>query len=139
MGRAERVVDVDVAESGQTRSEVDDGSGVGLGLCPVLLLDGTLFLDVETEIFEKDDGTSLGRPDGYLDLWANAVVKKDDWSAEVPLEFGRSRLERVLLDWLAIGTAEMGHEHDDGGIYRGVSDGGCEVSRSNLAREHVLW
>ena len=112
---AKGVVHIHIAELREALTEGGDRGGVGLGLRAVLVLDGSLLLDVEAEVLEEDDGASGGVGDSRLDLRTDTVRGEDDGFRELLLELGRNGLERVLLDHLAIGAAEVGHEDNLGG------------------------
>ncbi|KAJ6445317.1 hypothetical protein O9K51_00076 [Purpureocillium lavendulum] len=105
--------DVDVTEGGQALAELVDLGLVGLGLVAVLVLGAALLLDVEAQVLEENDGAAVGLVDNGLDLGADAVGRERDClAAEQLLELGDDGLERVLGVGLAVGAAEVRHEHD---------------------------
>ena len=115
---AKGVVDIHIAELREALTEGGDRGGVGLGLRAVLVLDGSLLLDVEAEVLEQDDGALGGVFDGLLDLRADAVREEDDvLAAELLAEFCGDGLERVFFVYLAVGAAEVGHEDDGCGTW----------------------
>lgn len=109
---AEGVVDVDVTEFGERSTESRDGLGIGLDLLAVGLLSGALLLDVVTEVLEQNDRASSRVGAGLLDLGADAVVEESDVGVEQLLELLGNGLQRVLLNTLAVGTAEVRHQDD---------------------------
>lgn len=119
------VVDVDVGERRKRLSELLDLLGVSLDLLAVGILGGSLLLGVESEVLEENDLTVLGVGNLLLDLGADTVVEEDDGLAEQLGELGLDRLQGVLLNSLAVGSAEMRGEDDSlGALVNSVLDGG---------------
>lgn len=122
MSRAERVVHVYVAEVGEPLTELSDLGGVGLGLVALFVLYGALLFDVETEVFEEDDGAVFGRSNGLLDVGADAVVEEDDRLADEFREFVGDGFKRVFGVDFAVRTSEMGHQDDLGSAWSTMSE-----------------
>lgn len=119
------VVDIDVGERRKRLSELLDLLGVSLDLLAVGILGGSLLLGVESEVLEENDLTVLGVGNLLLDLGADTVVEEDDGLAEQLGELGLDRLQGVLLNSLAVGSAEMRGEDDSlGALVNSVLDGG---------------
>ena len=59
MGGPEGIVDIDLAESGETGAEIGNGEGIGGFFGAVWAFDLAFVLDVEAEIFEEDDASRL--------------------------------------------------------------------------------
>lgn len=132
------LTDVDVTKSGQALAESLNLSLVGLGLVALLVLGGTLLLNVESEVLEENDGAILSLADDLLDLGTDTVGGEGNLLAQELLELGNDGLERVLLVGRAVGAAEMGHEDDGlGAIVEGVLDGG-EGTDNSLVVGDVL-
>lgn len=110
----ERVVHVDVAEVGESLTELGNLGRVGLGLVALLVLDGTLLFDVETEIFEENDRTVFGGGNGLLDVGTDAIVEEDDGLADEFRELVGNGFEGVFGVDFSVRTSEMGHQDDLG-------------------------
>lgn len=125
VGGSKGVVDVDVGERSQRLSELLDLGGVSLDLLAVAILVGSLLLGVESQVLQENHLSVLGLGDLLLNLGADTVVKEGDGLAEELGELGLDGLERVLLDSLAVGSAEMrGKDHGLGTLVNGILDGG---------------
>ena len=124
MRGAEGVVDVDVAELAQRGAEGGDLVRVGPEAGAVLLLHLALLLDVEAEILEEEDLAGLERGGGGLGRGADAVVGEGDGATQEALELGGDGTERELVDALAVGTAQVGHQDDAGAGLEDVADAG---------------
>lgn len=111
---SERVVDVDVAELGQARAELLDLLRVGLGLLSLGVLAAALLLGVEAEVLEKDDLSTGSLGDVRLRLGSHAVLEEGDGGGEEGGELSRDGSERVLVDDVPVGAAQVRHE-DHGG------------------------
>lgn len=114
VGGTEGVVHVHVTKVGEPLAELGDLSGVGLSLVALLVLDGALLFDVETEVLKENDRAVVSGGDGFFDLGAHAVVEEDDGLADEFREFVGDGLEGVFGVDLAIGAAEVGHQDDLG-------------------------
>lgn len=80
---------------------------------------------MEAQVFKQNNLAVVGLVDDLLDLGADAVRREGDALAEELLELRDDGLQRVLGVDLAIGAAEVGHEHNGlGAIVDGVLDGG---------------
>jgi hypothetical protein len=93
VGSSERVVDIYIAESGERLAEHLDGSGIGLDLVSLLVLDGALLFDVEPQVLEEDDGPGGSRRDSRFDFGADAVIEEDDVARELRFELLGDGLE----------------------------------------------
>lgn len=121
----ESVIDVDVAEGGQTLAEFLDLGLVGLDLVALLVLGGTFFFDVEAKVLEKDDGAFWCLVDGLFDVRPNAIGEELDLAAKLLGDLLGYGLERIFFHDLSIRTSEVGHEnHDLGLLVDGILDGG---------------
>ena len=129
---AKRVVDVHIAESGERLVEGLNGSGVGLDLVALLVLDGPLLLDVEPHVLEENDGPGGRGRDFGFDFRADAIVEEDDVARELGFELDCDGLERVFCYDFAVWPAEVGHEDDGGGLCRSRL-----VSASRTRPEHT--
>lgn len=118
VGSAERVVHVDITETGEAGAEFRNLGRVSLGLRAVLVLDRTLFLDVEAKVLEEDEGARGGVGNGLLDFGTDRVVQEDDRLANLLLELGSDWLEGVFFDHLSVRTAEVGHQGDSGSTWK---------------------
>ncbi|PPQ78191.1 hypothetical protein CVT25_015524 [Psilocybe cyanescens] len=74
MGGTKGVIDVDIAELGELLAEFGDAGLVGLNLAAVLVLNGALLLNVETQVLKENDGTFWSRDDSFLHLRSDRVV-----------------------------------------------------------------
>jgi hypothetical protein len=80
---------------------------------------------VEAQVLEQHNLAVGGLVDDALNLGADAVGSEGHALAQLLLELGHDGLQRVLGVDLAVGAAEMGHEHHGlGTIVDGVLDGG---------------
>ena len=117
--------DVDVTEGSQALAELLDIGLVGLDLLALGILGAALLLSVETQVLKEDNLATGGLVDGLLGLSADTVISEDDALAEKLLEHGNNGLQAVLGVDLAVGTAEVGHEHNGlGAVVDGILDGG---------------
>lgn len=117
MGSTEGIVDVDITELGEALTESGDCGGVSLGLGTVLVLDGTLLLDVETQVLEENDGSRGSGVYCFFDIGADTVVEEYDRLSDETLEFGGDGFQREFGDDLSIGASEMGHQDNRGCAY----------------------
>lgn len=125
VGGSKGVVDVDVGQRRQRLSELLDLGGVCLDLLAVGVLGGSLLLGVEPQVLQQDHLAVLCLGDLLLDLGADTVIEESDGLAEQLGELGLDGLERVLLDLLAVGSAEMGgQDHGLGSLIKSILDGG---------------
>lgn len=122
---AESIVDEDVTESGQALAELINLGLVSLGLVAISILGAALFLNVETQVLEEDDGTVVSLVDDGLDLGADAVGGESNALAKQLLELRNDGLERVLGVHGTIGTSKVRHEDDRlGAVVESMLDGG---------------
>lgn len=120
-----KLTDEDVAEFCQPLAELLHLGLVGLDLVPVGIGALALLLNVEAQILEEDNLAVVGLVDDLLHLRADAVRRKSHALAQLLLELGDDGLQRVLGVDLAIGAAQVGHEHDGlGAMVNGVLDRG---------------
>ena len=97
VGRAEGVIDVEVAERSELLGEV----GV-IGL----------FTWVKTHVFEKEDFPVLHCGDGGLGFLTDAVFDEVNGSIDQLAETDRDGFERVFRIRRGLGAPEVGHEDD---------------------------
>lgn len=117
--------DEDITEGSEALAELLNLGLVSLGLVALLVLGGTLLLNVEAQVLEEDDLAVGGLVDEVLDVLTDAVVGELDVLAEQLLELGDDGLQAVLGVLLSIGTAQVGHQDDGlGAIVDSVLDGG---------------
>ena len=124
MGGPEGIVDIDLAESGETGAEIGNGEGIGGFFGAVWSFGLAFFLDVEAEIFEEDDASWLEGGAGGFGFWADAFGEELDWATEEFGEFFADWAEGEFLDVLAIGAAEMTGEDDRAAFFEDQLDGG---------------
>lgn len=118
------VVDVDISELGEGSTELLDGLGVGLGLLALGILRGSLLLGVEAEVLQEDNLAVLGLGDVLLGLLSDAVLEEGDGLGDERLELLGDGSERVLVDDVTVGAAEVRHEdHGRSSIVESVLDG----------------
>ena len=99
-----------------------DGGGIGFFGGAVFKLHFAFFLDVEAEILEQHN-----RPGGEFsasgfDGGTDAVIEKRHGPAEEFLQLRGDGLERELGDLLAIGPAEVRHEHHRRALFQSKLD-----------------
>lgn len=117
--------DVDVTEGSQALAELLDIGLIGLDLLAFGILGAALLLGVETQVLEENDLATGGLVNGLLGLSTDTVVSEDDALAEKLLEHRDDGLQAVLGVDLAVGAAEVGHEHNGlGAVLNGILDGG---------------
>lgn len=117
--------DVNVTEGSEALAEGIDISLVGLDLLALSILGATLLLGVETQVLEQDDLTIGSVVHGLLGLGANTVLSEGHALAEKLLKHGNNGLQAVLGVDLAVGAAQVGHEHNSlGAVVDGILDGG---------------
>ena len=109
VSRAEGVVDVDVAERRQLLGE----AGIVAGL-----------LRVEAEVLEQEDVPRAKGGRRLRGRGADAVVRGRDRAAEQLGEARRHGRHAQPVDDLALGPAEVGHEHDRTALVEQVGDRG---------------
>lgn len=117
--------DVNIAQRSQSLPEFLNLRLVCLDLLTLLILRASLLFNVESQVLEQNHLAVLCLVDSFLDFLAYAVIREGHALAELLLEFGDNRLERVLLVDFAVGAAEVGHE-DDGlcAVVDSIFDGG---------------
>ena len=71
---AKGVVHIHIAELREALTEGGDRGGVGLGLRAVLVLDGSLLLDMESQVLEQNDSAVGSRADSLLHFRTNTIV-----------------------------------------------------------------
>ena len=125
VGGTESVVDVDVTELGERGAELLDLLRVGLNLLAGLVGALALLLNVVAEVLEEEDLAVLGISNSLLGFGANGVGKELNVLAEQLGDLSSNRLERVLGNGLAVGSAHVGHEdYGLGLLLDSVLDGG---------------
>ena len=97
MRRAERVVDIDVAERGEAFREID-----------VVLF----FLGVEAQVLEEDDATGGLAGNGALGWRSDAVFRKTDVPAEQLLQASRYRTKAHVGIGLTLRSPEVRRQDD---------------------------
>ena len=125
MRGAESVVDEDVAEPREAGAEGLDRLGIRFHRGAVLVLDLSLLLNVKAEVFEEHHVARFqgaGRA-GFLHLRAGAIRQELHRAAQQLLKFRGDGLEAELGDHLAIGPAEVGHEHHGRAVVERILDG----------------
>jgi hypothetical protein len=80
---------------------------------------------VETQVLQQNNLAASSLVDSLLDLGTNAVLGEDDALAKQLLQLGDNGLQAVLGVGLAVGTAQVRHQHDGlGAVVNGILDGG---------------
>ena len=97
-------------------------SGIGFQLGAVFEFHFAFFLDVEAEIFEQNHVAGFGLGAGGLDFRADAVVQELHRAAEQFWSASATGLRREFFDALAIGPAEVAHQHDGAALVERVFD-----------------
>ncbi len=126
---AEGVVHINITELGQAGAEILDGLRVGFLRGAVLELYLAFFLDVEAQVLEQKHITGLERGRGTFGHGADTILGKGNRLAEQLPQLCGHGLERKLRNSLAIGPAEMRHQHDARAFPEGKLDRG--QSRNN--------
>lgn len=117
--------DVNVTEGSEALAECINIGLVGLDLIALGVLRAALLLSMETEVLKQNDLATGSLVHGLLSLGTNAVVDESDVLAEKLLKHGNNGLQAVLGVDLAIGAAEVRHEHNGlGTVVDGILDGG---------------
>lgn len=120
-----KLTDVDITQRRQSLPELSNLLWGGLGLLAVLVLGGSLLLDVESQVLQQHDAAALGLVDDGLDLGAHTVRRDCDGLAEQLLKLGHDGLQAVLGVGASVGTAQVGHEDNSlGAVVDGILDGG---------------
>lgn len=79
---------------------------------------------METQVLQQNNLASSSLVDSLLDLWTDAVLGEDNALAEQLLQLGDNGLQAVLGVGLAVGTAQVRHQHDGlGAVVNGILDG----------------
>ena len=117
VGRAERVVDVDVGEGRELEAERR----------VVALLAG-----VEAQVLEEDDPAGRKRSDGFLRLLSDAVACERDGGAEAYLQRARHGSERVLRVARALRLAEVRGEDEAGAALAGEVERGQRLDHARV-------
>lgn len=116
--------DVDVTKSSQALAELLNIGLVGLDLFAIGVLGGTFLFGVETQVLEQNNLAPGGVVDGLFSLGTNTVLGEDDVLSKKLPKFRNNGLQAVLGVGLAVGAAEVGHEHDGlGAIVDSILDG----------------
>jgi hypothetical protein len=85
---------------------------------------------VEAQVLQQHDGAAAGAVDGVLDSLADAVVHERDLlraaaAAKQLFQLRHHGPQAVLVDALAVGPAQVRHEHHRlGAVLNGILDGG---------------
>lgn len=80
---------------------------------------------MEAQVLQQDHLAAGGVVDGLLDLSTDTVLGEDNALAELLLQLGHHGLQGVLGVGLAIGTTQVGHQHDGlGAVVDSILDGG---------------
>jgi hypothetical protein len=132
VGSTEGIAHVDVTELAERATEGLELFGGGLD-GDAVLLDLGLFLEVETEVLEKDDLTRLKLGAGSLDLRTNTVVEELNGALEELLEVLGDGLESELGLDLTIRAAKVAHENDRSTALKDVVDGGKSSTHTVVA------
>lgn len=123
-GSKDVLTDEDISQLGKVVTELSNSLWRSLNLLALCILARSLLLSVESQVLQQDNLSILSIVDNRLDLWSDAVRRKGDLAAEQLLELRHDWLERVLLDDLAIWTAQVGHEDDRlGAVVDRILDG----------------
>lgn len=109
---AEGIVDVDITIAGEGLGELLDSSWVGLDLLAIGVNTAALFLDVEPDVLEEDDGALGWVLDGGINLWANALWDEGDWLADELLKALSNWPQGGLRVHTAVRAAKVGEEDD---------------------------
>lgn len=111
MGSTKGIIDVDISQRSQRLSELFNSSGVGLDLLAVDL-SGAFFFNVESEVLQKNDLAIVSLGNGLLNLGSDTVVQESHLGVQKLGKFISNRGQRVLVNNLTIGSAQMRSEND---------------------------
>lgn len=129
---------VNVTEGSEALAERINIGLVGLDLLALSILGAALLLSVETQVLKQNDLAIGSLVHGLLGLGTNAVLSEGDALAEKLLKHGNNGLQAVLGVDLAIGAAEVGHEHNSlGTVVDSILDGG-QSTNDTLGVGNVL-
>lgn len=119
MGGPKRIVHVDVAEFREVLAELRNLDRICLYFLAILILGGSLLLDVEPKVLQENDRPFWGGINSRLDVGSNAIFGEYDFLLEQFAQFLGDRSQGVFWDDFPIWATEMGHEGDLGGTFRG--------------------
>lgn len=111
MSSAKGIVHIHIAELLQALAESLNLCGIGLGFAAVCVDSLALFLHVETQILQQNNGTGRWVFARSLHLGTNAVVQEENVLLEKRFQFISNGRQSILEVLVAVGSTKMGAQH----------------------------